>query len=121
LHGTPPLAYDAGIAAGAQEWSESMLATDKMEHSSGTGLGENLAWMGGSNVAKIMRTTPEATKMWYDEFINPGYDFASPGFSYGTGHFTQVIWSTTTKLGCGSAGGYVTCRYDPPGNMDMPG
>ena len=77
--------------------------------------------MGGSSAANTMLTTPKATDMWYGEFTDPGYNFANPGFSHGTGHFTQVVWASTQKLGCGSAGGYVTCRYDPPGNMNMPG
>lgn len=98
-----------------------MLKEDKMYHSDANGYGENLAWMGGSGVDKIMRTTPEATKMWYSEIDNPGYDFENPGFTYGTGHFTQVVWKGSTKLGCGVAGGYVCCRYTPAGNISNPG
>ena len=67
------------------------------------------------------RTTPMtetslATDMWYEEISNPGYNFNDPGFSNGTGHFTQVVWKGSTKLGCGIAGMYVCCRYSPPGN-----
>lgn len=39
------------------------------------------------------------------------------------GHFTQVIWTGSTKVGCGQAaslgkkgGVYTVCNYDPPGN-----
>lgn len=42
------------------------------------------------------------------------------------GHYTQMVWRTTTQIGCGvnvcpSLAGianarYLVCRYDPPGN-----
>ncbi|MBK9527127.1 MAG: hypothetical protein IPO41_02100 [Acidobacteria bacterium] len=38
-------------------------------------------------------------------------------------HFTQVVWSTTTKVGCGKARtadgmtDFVVCDYSPPGNI----
>ena len=48
------------------------------------------------------------------------YDYNNPGFSYATGHFTQVIWARTTKVGVGIARKgnfiYVVARYSPPGN-----
>lgn len=57
--------------------------------------------------------------MWYDEVTNPGYDFENPGFDSGTGHFTQVVWKGSTKLGCGVSGVYVVCRYcETAGNME---
>jgi hypothetical protein len=37
-------------------------------------------------------------------------------------HYTQLIWGTTTHVGCAiySAGAsdYLICRYSPPGNVD---
>ena len=59
------------------------------------------------------------TQMWYDELTKPGYDFAKPGFSKGTGHFTQVVWVGSKILGCGYYKGWTTCRYcDEAGNMN---
>jgi len=64
-----------------------------------------------------------STKNWYDEIDDPGYDFNNPGFTKGVGHFTQVVWKGSTKLGCGvtkTADGkwaVVTCQYcDTAGN-----
>ena len=38
-----------------------------------------------------------------------------------TGHFTQVVWKSTTKVGFGYAANanscYVCARYNPAGNM----
>ena len=48
-------------------------------------------------------------------------DFNNPGFSMSTGHFTQVVWRESTKLGLGvvvgNDGSYVVARYGPAGNM----
>ena len=36
------------------------------------------------------------------------------------GHYTQMVWKDTTKIGCGEASNtdvtYLVCRYTPPGN-----
>ena len=60
----------------------------------------------------------------YKEVCDPGYDFKSeqPGWS---GHFTQVVWKSTTQLGVGRAEAmhngllctYVVARYRPAGNF----
>ncbi|KAF8978699.1 CAP domain-containing protein, partial [Cyathus striatus] len=50
-----------------------------------------------------------------------------PGFSSATGHFTQVVWKSSTSIACAIANcpagtifnqtsKYVVCRYAPPGN-----
>ena len=56
---------------------------------------------------------------WYNEIGI--YSFHSPGFSMGTGHFTQMVWRQTRSLGCakGKCPGQSlwVCQYDPPGNM----
>jgi hypothetical protein len=31
------------------------------------------------------------------------YDFTKPGYSSATGHFTQIVWKGTTKIGCAAA------------------
>jgi hypothetical protein len=57
---------------------------------------------------------------WYNEVAS--YNFANPGWSGATGHFTQVVWKDTTKLGCAINSGcpqwatYV-CQYQIAGNL----
>ena len=57
--------------------------------------------------------------MWYREVDQ--YDFKRPGFDGSTGHFTQLVWVGTTKVGCGRSqckgNDIVVCNYDPPGNV----
>jgi pathogenesis-related protein 1 len=84
-----------------------------LQHASGTGYGENLA--AGSNVG-----AQRAVDMWANEKSNYVY---SPDYVFenGTGHYTQIVWRTSVRIGCASAscGGrsVVVCRYDPPGNF----
>ena len=62
----------------------------------------------------------QATKMWYDEVKD--YDYNNPGFTMKTGHFTQVVWKNSKKLGVGvyrdraNKRVYVCALYSPPGN-----
>lgn len=55
---------------------------------------------------------------WYQEIEK--YDFQKPGFNMSTGHFSQLIWKGSQKLGIAYAQKngdvYVVANYDPPGN-----
>ncbi|VDN38391.1 unnamed protein product [Dibothriocephalus latus] len=61
----------------------------------------------------------EATYAWYNEGLN--YDFNENG-DQGFGHFTQIVWRGTEKVGFGMARSkdkkslYIVARYFPPGN-----
>lgn len=79
--------------------------------------GENLAigWEG--------LEPDKALSMWAGE--REGYDCwsntcARPG---ACGHYTQLVWSSTRKIGCARVvcdrGGaiFITCNYSPPGNV----
>ena len=66
----------------------------------------------------------QCVEAWYDEIKI--YDYKLSKFSKETGHFTQVIWAGTKKLGVGL--GYVekdiihtficAAHYYPPGNVN---
>lgn len=61
-----------------------------------------------------------AVDNWYAEVQR--YNWASPGFSSATGHFTQLVWIASQQLGTGVACTqnptqcYVVANYWPPGN-----
>lgn len=65
-------------------------------------------------------TCASLVKMWYNE--KNLYDYATGGFSHQTGHFTQLVWKGTKRVGCGyktgPSGTYLACNYDPPGNYE---
>jgi len=120
---TPSMTYDMDLAKRAQTYAEYLRDNNQWKHDAfrtyngyETGVGENLYWSSsGSGVS-----SNNAVASWYNEIYN--YNFAT-----GTklndgkiGHFTQLVWDSSTKLGCGvakSAGGtYVVSRYLPAGN-----
>ncbi|MFP2910758.1 CAP domain-containing protein [Pyxidicoccus sp. 3LFB2] len=85
--------------------------------------GENLYWGGSSTQAAPSTLVGAAVKSWYDEVSQ--YNFKSGGFSGATGHFTQLVWKGTTRVGCAVSQGkgskwyetYVVCIYQAPGNV----
>lgn len=113
-HCAPPLQWSPELAAAAQRWATTLGQRGcALEHSA-SAYGENLAAGTPGTIS------PErAVAMWMQE--RAGYDFRRGGFSMDTGHFTQVVWRGSQRLGCAS----VTCsrmqvwvcNYDPPGNM----
>ena len=124
-HGVPPLQLDAQLNNGAQQWANTLASTQQFKHSGVSGQGENL-YVFGSTSTQLPPITAEADRAadsWYAEIKS--YNYGKPGFSGATGHFTQVVWKSSTKLGCGIASGkfqgyngrYVVCRYAPPGNV----
>jgi len=85
-------------------------------------IGENI-YAGGLNYA-----TYNAVKGWYEEVKDYVKDKKATPNTFGSysgtakvGHFTQVVWATTTDIGCGVTKNgeqtYVVCNYGPAGNM----
>lgn len=73
----------------------------------------------GENLAAGFKNGPAAVKAWYDE--GETYDYSAANTF---DHFTQVVWKSTTKVGCAYKdctstgwGLYIVCEYDPPGNV----
>ena len=124
MHQAPPLINDPELDKDAQAYAEKMAKSGNFAHAPATernGAGENLFASGYKNVdAEILvDLCKEATDCFYNEIKD--YDFKKPGFSMSTGHFTQVVWCGSTKLGVGIAvsdkGFYMVARYAPAGNM----
>jgi pathogenesis-related protein 1 len=116
--GAPPLTWSPELAAVAQHWADH-LAADKncgLEHTVGGKYGENL--FGGSGKAY---TALDASQSWYDEIKDYTPGVLTEANWAKTGHYTQMVWSKTQRLGMGQAtcpnGSIViAAEYDPPGN-----
>jgi hypothetical protein len=115
----PPLVWDDDLAAVAQAYADGCV----FEHSS-NGYGENLAAAAGQNL-----TPQQVVASWASEVAD--YDYATNSCSGVCGHYTQVVWRDSVRLGCGVAScsqnspfdGFAewenwVCNYDPPGNFN---
>ncbi|WP_227982698.1 CAP family protein [Nocardia spumae] len=119
-HQAAELQLDQALNRVAEEWAQHLARTHSFEHRPNSGYGENLFMMssGGSDHAGA----DQAFRSWADE--EGAYDYGKPGFSVETGHFTQVVWKGTTRIGVaraclpGSSETYVVADYDPPGNYE---
>lgn len=121
-HCAAELTWSDEIAASAQEYANRCV----WKHDSATPYGENLAYR------DLNASALSTIDAWYAEGAN--YDFAQPGFSLQTGHFTQVVWNASTNLGCARAQCalsalkqdpsltgdvyFYVCRYAARGNID---
>jgi uncharacterized protein YkwD len=103
LHGAPPLVWSDAVADYAQRWVERSGFRHSDSYQSPLGpMGENLFATSGRVSAA------EAVQLWYGE--SRGYDYTREG-SMESGHFTALIWQGARQLGCGQAGGTVSCNY----------
>jgi pathogenesis-related protein 1 len=135
--GLPDLTWSPEIAEFAQQWSDS-LAEDQcgaIQHRDQRTYGENIA-MSGSTREGDTFTPEDAVAGWVAEVacwefgtINGSEQCDTACVqdlnSNGCGHYTQVVWRNTERVGCGYstcvAQGFNfqvwVCNYDPPGNF----
>lgn len=119
--GLPDMTWDATVAAYSKSKAEYLANSGgcKLDHNIGptkpSNYGENLYWSSRSTVEAAT-----AIKAWYDE--KQYYTYATNSCSNVCGHYTQVVWKDSTKLGCYAAtcpnnGGVIfACNYTPAGN-----
>ena len=115
-HCAPALTWSNELAAEAQGWADQLAGAGcAFDHNPKTPHGENLSYFRPPGAL----SQEDIAEQWYREVER--YDFRNPGFSMEAGHFTQVVWVGTKRMGCGSVrcgGGELwVCNYDPPGNM----
>ena len=107
-HMAPALSWSPDLAAYAANWTSAC----NFKHSNGP-WGENLC-LGFANWA-------DCQSAWYNERTN--YNFELPGFTAGTGHFTEQLWRSVLLVGCASTscpslnGIFYACEYAPHGNV----
>lgn len=117
--GTAPLEWSAEVASIAKAYAEKC---EWGHNDDRNGYGENIYASSGQS------SPSDVVGSWAAE--KKDYDASSGKCASGKvcGHYTQIVWSSSKKLGCGKArcesgspmgGGawdYWVCNYDPPGN-----
>ncbi len=128
---TKPLSYSSKLAKSAQRWADHLKNKHacQMQHSDTKGIyGENLYWASpliwSDGRRELRKVTPkEVIASWGKEKAD--YDHASNSCAQGAecGHYTQIVWRETTKVGCGfavcsdSREQVWVCHYSPAGNI----
>ena len=122
--GVPPLEWDPALARAALSYGPTLAGLGRLQHSpraSRPGQRENL-WRGSAHAY----LPAQMVSNWVAEkrFFRPGIfpDVSKTGNWLDVSHYTQMIWPTTTRVGCGifrsPQWDYLICRYSPPGNAD---
>jgi uncharacterized protein YkwD len=119
-YGVPALGWDDKLVASALMHARYLAATDTFEQDDDENPeGENL-YMGTRGAFSYAAMA----QLWVDErrYFRPGRfpDVVKSGHWSKVGHYTQIIWPTTQRVGCAMASNvrddYLVCRYFPSGN-----
>jgi hypothetical protein len=119
-----PLVWDNALGTAAAAYAQQMAMSGRFEHSDRSqrrGTGENL-WMGTHGAFSLEAMVGG----WASEkrFFVPGTfpSVSRSGDWEDVGHYTQMIWPTTQRIGCALAStpriDYLVCRYAGAGNID---
>jgi YVTN family beta-propeller protein len=120
--GAPPLIWDNQLAASAQKWADHLAGIKKLEHS---GPGENLAWGKFGTWTQTIDYLASEQKCFKNGVMPDIYNGqcnATPNCApykdwRCAGHYSQIVWSSTQKVGAGKSGDYWVLQYSPPGNV----
>lgn len=128
--GVGKLSYSPELEVSAQAWADNLKHTNhcQMRHSSPEGkYGENLFWAsammwtdGRRELEKVPSEKP--VDSWGSEIHDYNYEKNSCKPGRMCGHYTQMVWKTSTKVGCAMAvcedsrEQVWVCQYQPAGN-----
>ena len=111
--GVPALVWSERLAGFAQEWANTLAARGQFFHRPKSPYGENLFEITGASAAPV-----EVVNQWASESRN--YQYRSNSCRGVCGHYTQIVWRDSKRVGCAAARSGRTevwvCNYDPPGN-----
>jgi len=113
LHGAPPLQWSKSCRADAELAANHCQSKGYCQHSNHDEQDQNLYGPSRSSGMALA-----GTQNWYDE--KKDFDFANGQFGMDTGHFTQLVWKSTTHVGIArsSNGQFLAANYFPSGNVE---
>ncbi|XP_068647743.1 pathogenesis-related protein PRB1-3-like [Aristolochia californica] len=114
--GLPALRWSEQLASYSLWWGKQRKGDCALIHSSGN-YGENIFWGSGRNWKPADAVNAWAAEQQY-------YDRGSNKCLKNKDclHYTQLVWKQSAKVGCakvicGRGDTYITCNYDPHGNV----
>ncbi len=113
--GVPPLVWSDKLSDFSAEWATKKGKQGcKMQHRPDNDFGENIYWSSG------MAFDPEvAVTEWGNEKLQYNNEVIGQEKAM-VGHYTQMVWRTTTQVGCAAyqceQNLIVICNYNPAGN-----
>lgn len=119
--GIEPMQWNADLASDAQVWADYLAKSGQFEHAPRymrAGAGENL-WAGTRNAY----SAEQMVDGWAREKkqFTPGPFPADIATIRAVGHYTQIVWRDSRRVGCAVARGremdYLVCRYGEAGNI----
>ncbi|XP_026287630.1 venom allergen 3-like [Frankliniella occidentalis] len=121
------LYWDDEIAAIAQRWAtQCKFQHDTCRNSAdGTYVGQNILITTDTS-STLSSILEESAQAWFSEVASYNASLASQPYVFdeNTGHYTQMAWATTTRVGCGyadygqsSRSRLVVCNYKEGGNV----
>mgnify|MGYP000932418740 CR=1 FL=1 len=122
--GIPPLRWDNRLAADAAQWAQHLTDVGYLVHSDDDDddatEGENL-WAGTAGYYSVesMVGLWSAEKRYFRQGVFPAN--SRTGDWDDVGHYTQIVWRDTARVGCAIARGdddeFMVCRYSQGGNV----
>ncbi|UMM40687.1 hypothetical protein L5515_017215 [Caenorhabditis briggsae] len=138
-HNAPALIVDPVLESRGKRWADE-LAYHRgcLVHEQPRTYGENLFFFGARHLPSPQTLAAAIIQSFYLEGIGYNYSSWKPMSFFKTGHFTQLIWKDSRKIGvgvsivksssirspCVSGGSpnmyliFVVVKYDPAGNME---
>lgn len=113
--GLAPLQWDVSLVKSAQACADKIASTGNFAHCQS---GENLYGQSGGTGNVLVN----GVTAWLNEApLYKGEKIPDGNFA-GYGHYTQVMWKSTARVGMAQAKGangwtYVVAHYDPAGNL----
>ncbi|PIA42064.1 hypothetical protein AQUCO_02100129v1 [Aquilegia coerulea] len=110
-----PLQWNNNLANYAKRYANKRRGDCKLIHSN-SNYGENIFWGKGKQWKSA-----DAVAAWFAE--RSSYDYKrNKCNSNECLHYTQLVWKTSSRVGCAriicnSGDTYITCNYDPHGNI----
>ena len=122
LLGLSKLEWSTDLQKDAENYAKYLARTDTFKHSQQNNQGENLYYEYNSK-SITKKPFERASIAWLDEKKDFTYSTIKVDKNfYKIGHYTQMIWAETKKVGIGAYSNnkgnvYVVARYSPAGNV----